>query len=60
MPRIAIYPATKHRREGTDRSASIEFARHGVRVADILPGLIDTAILRSTLDAPIGRKPSED
>ena len=40
---------------------SIEWARHGVRVADVLPGLIDTAILRSTPnrtgDAP---KPTEE
>jgi len=61
MPRIAVYAATKHAVKGLTEALSVEFARHGVRVADVLPGLIDTAILRSTPnrsgDAP---KPSED
>lgn len=48
MPRIAVYSATKHAVKGLTEALSIEFARHGVRVADTLPGLIDTAILRST------------
>lgn len=61
MPRIAVYAATKHAVKGLTEALSVEFKRHGVRVADVLPGLIDTAILRSTpnrsADAP---KPSED
>lgn len=61
IPRIAVYSATKHAVKGLTEALSIEFMRHGVRVADVLPGLIDTAILRSTPnrtgDAP---KPSED
>ena len=61
MPRIAVYAATKHAVKGLTEALSVEFQRHGVRVADVLPGLIDTAILRSTPnrsgDAP---KPSED
>jgi NAD(P)-dependent dehydrogenase (short-subunit alcohol dehydrogenase family) len=61
MPRIAVYAATKHAVKGLTEALSVEWARHGVRVADVLPGLIDTAILRSTPnrsgDAP---KPSED
>lgn len=61
MPRIAVYAATKHAVKGLTEALSIEWARHGVRVADVLPGLIDTAILRSTpnrsSDAP---KPTED
>ncbi|MBI1238958.1 MAG: SDR family oxidoreductase [Alphaproteobacteria bacterium] len=61
MPRIAVYAATKHAVKGLTEALSIEFARHNVRVADVLPGLIDTAILRSTPnrsgDAP---KPSEE
>ncbi len=48
MPRIAVYSATKHAVKGLTEALSIEFARHGVRVADVLPGLIDTAILRNT------------
>ncbi|MGR8918331.1 MAG: SDR family oxidoreductase [Gammaproteobacteria bacterium] len=45
MPGIAVYAATKHAVKGLTEALSIEFARHGVRVADVLPGLIDTAIL---------------
>jgi NAD(P)-dependent dehydrogenase (short-subunit alcohol dehydrogenase family) len=48
MPRIAIYSATKHAVKGLTEALSVEFARHGVRVADVLPGLIDTNILRAT------------
>lgn len=61
MPRIAVYAATKHAVKGLTEALSVEWARHGVRVADVLPGLIDTAILRSTPnrsgDAP---KPTEE
>jgi NAD(P)-dependent dehydrogenase (short-subunit alcohol dehydrogenase family) len=61
MPRIAVYAATKFVVKGLTEALSIEFARHGVRVADVLPGLIDTNILRATPnrsgDAP---KPSEE
>jgi NAD(P)-dependent dehydrogenase (short-subunit alcohol dehydrogenase family) len=61
MPRIAVYAATKHGVKGLTEALSIEWARHGVRVADVLPGLIDTAILRATPnrsgDAP---RPTED
>lgn len=61
MPRIAVYAATKHAVKGLTEALSIEWERHGVRVADVLPGLIDTAILRSTPnrtgDAP---KPTEE
>lgn len=48
MPRIAVYAATKHAVKGLTEALSVEWARHGIRVADVLPGLIDTAILRST------------
>ena len=48
IPRIAVYSATKHGVKGLTEALSVEFSRHGVRVADVLPGLIDTAILRST------------
>ena len=61
MPRIAVYAATKFAVKGLTEALSVEFARHGVRVADVLPGLIDTNILRATPnrsgDAP---KPSEE
>ena len=45
MPGIAVYSATKHAVKGLTEALSIEFAAYGVRVADTLPGLIDTPIL---------------
>lgn len=48
MPRIAVYAATKFAVKGLTEALSIEWARHGVRVADTLPGLIDTPILTET------------
>ncbi|MGD0145002.1 MAG: SDR family oxidoreductase [Rhizomicrobium sp.] len=61
MPRIAIYSATKHAVKGLTEALSVEFARHGVRVADILPGLIDTNILRETPNRSGDReKPTEE
>jgi NAD(P)-dependent dehydrogenase (short-subunit alcohol dehydrogenase family) len=48
MPRIAVYSATKFAVKGLTEALSIEFERHGVRVADVLPGAIDTPILTNT------------
>ncbi len=45
MPGIAVYSATKHGVKGLTEALSIELSRFGIRVADTLPGLIDTAIL---------------
>lgn len=45
MPGIAVYSATKHAVKGLTEALSIEMRRHGVRVADTLPGLIDTPLL---------------
>ena len=36
---------------GLTEALSIEFMRHGVRAADLLPGLIDTPILSDTIKA---------
>lgn len=61
MPRIAVYAATKHAVKGLTEALSVEWQRHGVRVADVLPGLIDTAILRSTPNrTDDGPKPTEE
>jgi NAD(P)-dependent dehydrogenase (short-subunit alcohol dehydrogenase family) len=59
MPRLAVYSATKHAVKGLTEALSIEFARHGIRAADTLPGLIDTAILRMTPNRSDGRSASE-
>jgi NAD(P)-dependent dehydrogenase (short-subunit alcohol dehydrogenase family) len=48
VPRLAVYSATKFAVKGLTEALSVEFARHGVRVADVLPGLIDTPLLDST------------
>jgi Short-chain alcohol dehydrogenase of unknown specificity len=45
MPGIAVYSATKHAVKGLTEALSVEFRALGVRVADVLPGLIDTPIL---------------
>jgi NAD(P)-dependent dehydrogenase (short-subunit alcohol dehydrogenase family) len=59
MPRLAVYSATKHAVKGLTEALSVEFARHGIRVADTLPGLIDTAILRMTPNRSEGRTTDE-
>jgi len=45
MPSIAVYSATKHAVKGFTEALSVELKAHGVRVADTLPGLIDTPLL---------------
>ena len=45
MAGLAVYSATKHAVKGFTEALSVEMKAHGVRVADTLPGLIDTAIL---------------
>ena len=45
MANIAVYSATKHAVKGLTEALAIEFKNLGIRAADTLPGLIDTAIL---------------
>ncbi len=45
MAGIAVYSATKHAVKGLTEALAVEFRAYGVRVADTLPGLIDTPIL---------------
>ena len=45
MAGIAVYSATKHAVKGLTEALSVEFKAYGVRVADTLPGMIDTPIL---------------
>lgn len=54
MPRIAVYSATKHAVKGLTEALSVEWQRHGVRVADVLPGLIGHRYPH--LDAPAFRR----
>jgi len=60
MPRIAVYSATKHAVKGLTEALSVEWRRHDVRVADVLPGLIDTAILQNTPDHSDGTAMTHD
>jgi NAD(P)-dependent dehydrogenase (short-subunit alcohol dehydrogenase family) len=62
MPRIAVYSSTKHAVKGLTEALSVEWHRHGVRVADVLPGLIDTAILTTTTNHSddMGATPADD
>jgi NAD(P)-dependent dehydrogenase (short-subunit alcohol dehydrogenase family) len=45
MAGIAVYSATKHAVKGLTEALSVELRGFGVRVADTLPGVIDTPIL---------------
>lgn len=47
-PRLAVYAATKFAVKGLTEALAVELARCGVRAADVLPGLIDTPILRNS------------
>ena len=44
-PRMAVYSATKHAVRGLTEALDLEFARFGIRVCDLMPWFIDTAIL---------------
>ncbi|KAJ3335553.1 hypothetical protein HDU93_005062 [Gonapodya sp. JEL0774] len=49
-PGIATYSATKHAVKGLTEALSIELGAFGIRVADTLPGAIDTPLLPSGVD----------
>ena len=42
---LAVYSATKHAIKGLTEALAVEFKAHGVRVADVLPGIVDTGML---------------
>jgi NAD(P)-dependent dehydrogenase (short-subunit alcohol dehydrogenase family) len=48
---ISVYSATKHAVRGLTEALSIELKRFGIRVADLLPGLIDTPLLNGPMRA---------
>jgi NAD(P)-dependent dehydrogenase (short-subunit alcohol dehydrogenase family) len=51
----AVYAASKYAVKGLTEALSLEFERFGVRTADVLPGCIDTPMLRNALAAGAGR-----
>ena len=51
----AVYTASKFAVKGLTEALSLEFERFGVRTADVLPGCIDTPMLRNALAARTGK-----
>jgi NAD(P)-dependent dehydrogenase (short-subunit alcohol dehydrogenase family) len=49
-PNLVAYSASKHGVLGITKTAAVENARNGVRVNAILPGSIDTPMLRRSMD----------
>lgn len=47
-PGLAVYAATKYAVKGLTEALAVELSRHDVRVADVLPGVIDTAIFATS------------
>lgn len=47
-PGLASYTASKFAVKGLTEALAVEFSRFGIRVADVLPGVIDTAIFSVT------------
>ena len=50
----AVYSATKFAVKGLTEALGLEFERYGIRTADVLPGCIDTPMLRQALAAGNG------
>jgi NAD(P)-dependent dehydrogenase (short-subunit alcohol dehydrogenase family) len=57
LPKVAIYSASKFAVKGLTEALSAELARHDIRAADVLPGVIDTPILDGTPDYSGGEPP---
>jgi NAD(P)-dependent dehydrogenase (short-subunit alcohol dehydrogenase family) len=55
-PRMAVYSATKHAVRGLTEALDLEFQRYGVRVADLMPWFIDTAMLQSNMNPDSNRR----
>lgn len=58
QPNQPAYTTSKHAVLGMTRSAAIDYAAHGIRINAILPGSIDTPMLRNAMERR-GRVESE-
>lgn len=47
-PGMAVYGATKYAVKGFTHAMSVELDRYGVRAADVMPGIIDTPLWKSS------------
>jgi NAD(P)-dependent dehydrogenase (short-subunit alcohol dehydrogenase family) len=57
-PNLAVYAATKFAVKGLTEALAVELSRCGVRVADVLPGVIDTPIFSNSPVFVDGQKQS--
>jgi len=53
---VAVYSATKHAIKGLTEALSAELAPHGVRAADLIPGIIDTGMLSADEKASLPKE----
>lgn len=56
MPKVVAYAAAKSACVGMVRSLACELSPHGIRVNGIIPGWIDTSMLKQALDGDIERR----
>jgi NAD(P)-dependent dehydrogenase (short-subunit alcohol dehydrogenase family) len=49
-PNMSVYVAAKHAVVGLTKAAAVEYARHGIRVNAIAPGLVATPMTQAWLD----------
>jgi NAD(P)-dependent dehydrogenase (short-subunit alcohol dehydrogenase family) len=53
---MAVYSATKHAIKGLTEALATELAPHGVRVSDVLPGIIETGMLPDEVKAMLPKE----